>query len=81
MLHFSEKYDELKMLPTKAALRRCLHRRWSKVLLKAPILPGSVRFLQETGFAACLFLFVLNFGHLTQKLLTIFTKNATLKME
>ena len=37
--------------------------------------------IRETGFAACLFLFVLNFGRLSQKRLTIFTKNATLKME
>ena len=51
------------------------------MLLKTPLLPGLVRLLQETGFAACLFLFVLNFGRLTQKLLTIFTKDATLKVE
>ena len=37
--------------------------------------------IRETGFAACLFLFVLNFGRLTQKRLTIFTGNATLKVE
>ena len=45
----------------------------------AAFLTGFVS--QETGFAACLFLFVLNFGHLWQKRLTIFTRNATLKVE
>ena len=38
-------------------------------------------FASERQASACLFLFVLNFGHLPQKLLTIFTKNATLKVE
>ena len=38
MLRFSEKYDKLKTPPTRAALRHCLHRRWSCFL---PVIADS----------------------------------------
>ena len=51
-----------------------VHRRWSNVLLKTPLLPGLVRLLQETGFAACLFLFVLNFGPVSYTHLDVYKR-------